>query len=98
MCRSLAPGAPVPIQAAYLRLAVKLGQGGTPENRALLAKLKLKSPAAAREIEEALGAVPEAPAPPANPPSTPPLPKPPENPPGKPGDPPPPAPPPADPP
>jgi hypothetical protein len=104
MCRSLAPGAPVPIQAAYLRLAVKLGQGGTPENRALLAKLKLKSASAAREIEEALGPAPEAPPSPAPPPvnplpvNPPPPPKPPENPPGKPGDPPPPAPPPADPP
>lgn len=107
MCRSLVSAAPVPIQASYLKLAVKLGQGGTPENRALLAKLKQKSPAAAREIEEALGPSPEAPPspapppatpPPAAPPAPPPPPKPAENPPGKPGDPPPPAPPPADPP
>ncbi len=93
LCRSLAPGAPVPVQAAYLKLALKLGHGLAAENRAILAALKEKSPAAAREIEEALGLPPEAPPPPkpppenpppANPSGPPPPPKPPEDPPEKP--------------
>lgn len=103
MSRSLVPTAPVPVQVAYLRLAARLGRGRFPEVQALLASLRERSPAAAREFESTLGSAPE---PPSSPPSEKPSPKvvpeppPPKPPTGNPPltEPPPPPPPPADPP
>ncbi len=78
LCRPLAARAPVPVQAAFLRLAVNLGQGHTAESMAVLESLREKSPTTARQIEEEMGISP-APTPPPKPPESPPASKPPQD-------------------